>query len=151
MFKNKIIWIMNPGIFDIHNPFNHAFDNIERIGEGPDPNKKYRVAFDSFVAHHIEYPPYKNRIYSICYPDGNIQIAKPQIGWPRATFVCDKYYFDEIFFHLHLYAGKITTKSTSDRYSSIITLARNSDATSTLMTVLVDRLKLYLKPAANGI
>jgi hypothetical protein len=107
-----------------------------------------RATFDSFIDHHIEYPPYKNRIYSICYPHGNIKIAEPPVGWSRAEAVRNKYYFDEIFFYLHLNVGKIITNSTSDHYSNITALVVNSDATSTLMTVLVDRLKLYLKPAS---
>ena len=74
--------------------------------------------------------------------------AEPTVGWPRAEQVRDKYYFDEIFFYLHLYTGKIVTNATCERYSSIIALARDSDPTSTLMTVLTDRLKMYLKPAA---
>ena len=111
-------------------------------------NRRKKAVLNSFIDHHIEYPPYKNRIFSICYSDGNIQITEPDIGWPRAEKVLAKYYFDEIFFYLRLYVGKITTKSTSDRFNSITALARNSNATSTLMTVLVDRLKLYLHPAA---
>ena len=107
-----------------------------------------RATFDSFIDHHIEYPPYKYRIYSRCYPHGNIKIAKPPVGWSRAEAVRNKYYFDEIFFYLHLNVAKIITNSTSDHYCNITALAVNSDATSTLMTVLVDRLKLYLKPAS---
>ena len=110
-------------------------------------HRRKRAAFDSFIAHHIENPLYKNSIYSTCYPVGNMLRAQPAVGWPRAEQVRDKYYFDEMFFYLHLYAGKIVTNTTSERYSSIITLARDSDATSTLMTVLTDRLKMYLKPA----
>jgi len=111
-------------------------------------HRRKRATFDSFIDHHIEYPPYKNRIYSICYPQGNIKIAEPPVGWSRAETVRNKYYFDEIFFYLHLNVAKIITNSTSDHYSNITALAVNSDATSTLMTVLVDRLKLYLKPAS---
>lgn len=111
-------------------------------------HRRKRAAFDSFIAHHIEYPLYKNSIYSICCPDGNMLRAEPAVGWSRAEDVRDKYYFDETFFYLHLYTGKIVSNATSDRYSSIIALARDSDATSTLMTVLSDRLKMYLRPTA---
>ena len=111
-------------------------------------NRHKRALFDSFINHHIDYRLYKHMIYSICYPDGNTQVAAPRIGWPRAETVLNKYYYDETFFHLHRYVAKIITKCTSNHYSSIIDHAINSDDTSTLMTVLVDRLVSYLKPPA---
>ena len=111
-------------------------------------NRNKRAVFDAFIDHHIDYRLYKHMIYSICYPDDNTQVAAPRIGWPRAETVRNKYYYDETFFYLHLYVAKIITKCTSNHYSSIIDHAINSDDTSTLMTVLVDRLMLYLKPPA---
>ena len=133
---------------DIYTHYNEEGDDCRPMIVAEIEHRRKRAAFDSFIAHHIEYPLYKNSIYSICYPDGNLQKAEPAVGWSRAENVRAKYYFDETFFYLHLYTGKIVTNATSDRYSSIIALARDSDATSTLMTVLSDRLKMYLRPAA---
>ena len=113
-----------------------------------------RSSFDLFINHHIEYQLYINNIYTLCYPTGNLIIAKPPIGWIQAEAIRDKYYFDEIFYYLHLhianlYSNKenndIVTFHTSMSNSTTHTVNRSSK-TSTLMTVLTDRLKLYLKP-----
>ena len=127
---------------DKYEPYSWALDCRPGIIEEIEHRRK-KVIFDSFVTYHIEFPLYKNRIYSICY-QGNIQVAEPTVGWPRAKAVLNKYFFDETFFYLHLHVAKIVTNSES-HYSSITALAVNDD-TSTLMTVLVDRLKLYLEP-----
>ena len=118
-------------------------------------NRLRREAFDSFIAHHIKYPPLINNIFSTCYPSGDLRVASPAIGWDRAEEVRNKYYFDEVLFYVHLFvanelAKKLPhkrTRSSSRRCSNIIScLAKNSDDTSTLMIVLSDRLKMYLKP-----
>ena len=98
--------------------------------------------------HHIEYPPYINSIYSRCYPTGDLIVTAPTIGWHEAQRIRNKYYFDEVFYYLHMHVAKICTQASSNTASSITQLATDSDATSKLMTVLVDRLKLFLKPAA---
>ena len=113
-----------------------------------------RKIFDSFINHHIEYQPYIKNIFTLCYPTGNIQVAKPSVGWIRAEIIRDKYYFDEIFFYLHMHIANYT--NTNKRTNTIIItksmlhsssyFSKNSDKTSTLMTVLTDRLKLLLKP-----
>jgi len=112
-----------------------------------------RAAFDSFINHHIEYLPFISVIYSICYPSGDLRVAAPQVGWPRAEAVRNKYYFDEILFHVHMHVANVLLKSRSNsrktlaRYSQFKDyLAKNNNDTSTLMTVLSDRLKEYLKP-----
>ena len=56
-----------------------------------------RAAFDSFISHHIEYPPLIHNIYSRCYPSGDLRVASPVIGWDRAEAVRNKYYFDELY------------------------------------------------------
>jgi len=81
-------------------------------------NRRKREDFDLFIDHYIEFPLYKKKLYSICYPNGNFLIAEPPVGWLRAETVRNKYYFDEIFFHLHLYIGKIITKSRLDHLFS---------------------------------
>ena len=116
-----------------------------------------RAAFDSFINHHIKYPRLINSIYSRCYPSGDLRVASPAIGWDRAEAVRNKHYFDEVLFYVHVYVAnelakkaKIPqkrTRASSRRCSNIQAyLATNSDDTSTLMTVLSDRLKMYLKP-----
>ena len=109
-------------------------------------HRRKRAAFDAFIAHHIEYPPYINRIYSLCYPSDDLIVAAPDVGWPRAQSISNKYYFDEVFHYLHMHVAKVCTQASTNTSSSLAQLAIDSDATSTLMTVLVDRLKLYLKP-----
>jgi hypothetical protein len=109
-------------------------------------HRRKRAAFDAFITHHIEYPPYINRIYSLCYPSDDLIVAAPDVGWHRAQSVSNKYYFDEVFHYLHMHVAKVCTQASTNTASSLAQLATDSDATSTLMTVLVDRLKLYLKP-----
>ena len=116
-----------------------------------------RAAFDRFISHHIEYPRLIHNIYSRCYPSGDLRVASPAIGWDRAEAVRNKYYFDEVLFYVHVYVANELAKkampsqkrprASSRRCSNIQAyLATNSDDTSTLMTVLSDRLKMYLKP-----
>jgi len=114
-----------------------------------------RDDFDSFINNYIEYPPLIHSIYSTCYPSGDLRVASPSIGWDRAEAVRNKYYFDEVLFYVHIYvANEIAKKAmpsqkvkASSRCSNTQGyLATNSDDTSTLMTVLSDRLKMYLKP-----
>ena len=139
-------------------------------------NRSRRAAFDSFIIHHIEYPLYKNNIYSVCFPSGTKNA--PPIGWLQAEAIRDKYYFDEIFFYLHLFiANSLVNQLPSHAIiaqSSCIAdtfglskshckscsrkirgnsqyRAKNSDTTSTLMIVLTDRLKQYLKPVYSEI
>ena len=117
-------------------------------------HRRKRALFDSFINHHIEYQPYINNIYTLCYPTGNRQVAKPPLGWIRAEAIRDKYYLDEIFFYLHLHVANLySTKEktgvirrSSKKYSnSTGNLANSSNKTSTLMIILTDRLKEYLK------
>ena len=120
-------------------------------------HRQLQATFDSFISHHIEYPPLIHNTYSTCYPSGDLRVAAPAIGWDRAEAVRNKYYFDEVLFYVHVYVAnelaKIAmpsqkrTRASSRRCSNIQAyLASNSDDTSTLMTVLSDRLKMYLKP-----
>lgn len=111
-----------------------------------------RAVFDLFINHYIEYQPYVNNIYTRCYPTGNLKVAKPPIGWIIAEEIRNKYYFDEVLFILHLHVANFYTNQqpgaimTTSSLNSINYLANNSDRTSTLMTVLSDRLMMFLKP-----
>jgi hypothetical protein len=103
-----------------------------------------RKAFDEFINHHIEYKPYINKIYAICYPDGNLRIAAPSISWKQAEAVCNKYYWDEVFWYVNLHVTKICIQSTSNTYRSITQHIDNNNKIYTLMQVLSDRLRQYL-------
>jgi len=107
-------------------------------------DRKLRQAFDKFINRHIEYQIYKDMIYSICYPTGNLKISKPSVGWEQAYSVRNKYYFDEIFFYLQLYVG--LNYSSSKNFSVLIETVNSKNEPSTLMTVLTRRLKLFLEP-----
>ena len=115
-------------------------------------HRRKRSIFDSFINHHIEYKPYISNIYTLCYPTGNLRVAKPSIGWENAEAIRDVNYFDEVFFHLHMVISNFYSNKrpgaivNSLMSSSSDYFAGNSDKTSTLMTVLTDRLKLMLKP-----
>jgi len=111
-------------------------------------HRRKRANFDSFISHHIEYQPYINSIYTLCYPTGNIQVAKPPVGWKRAEAIRDKYYLDEIFFYLHMHIANVYCNKyliTELISISIDHQSKNSNKTSTLMEILTDRLKMYLK------
>jgi ankyrin repeat protein len=125
-------------------------------------HRRKRAIFDSFINHYIEYQPYINNIYTRCYPTGNVQVAKPPVGWIRAEAIRDKYYLDEVFFYLHIHVANVytniqphaiinttTTTTTSSLNSMTNHGASNSDKTSTLMTILTDRLMMMLKPNQN--
>ena len=118
-------------------------------------HRRKRAIFDSFINHYIEYHPYINNIYNRCYPTGNVQVAKPSVSWITAEEIRDKYYFDEIFFYLHMYTASVYIKKRHADASSSQSISisssseyfvNNSDKTSTLMTILTDRLRMYLKP-----
>jgi len=115
-------------------------------------NRRRRVTYDSFINLYIENQPLKNRIYSICFPDGDIRPATPFIGWNRADAARDKYYLDEILFYVHMHIANVNMRSQKKDIVSITTshckdhFASSSDKTYTLMKILSDRLKDYLKP-----
>ena len=129
-------------------------------------NRHKRDAFNSFITYHIEYKPYISRIYSICYPTTMTvknRTTLPVIGWTMAEKVRNKYYFEEILFHVHMHVGNVYSKRTRkiqvsvtsvtsvtssqpDKYSSITELASSNNDISNVMTCLADRLVMYLKP-----
>jgi len=115
-------------------------------------HRRKRALFDAFINHHIQYQPYINSIYTQCYPTGNVQVAKPSVGWIAAETIRDKYYFDEVFFYLHMHVANLYTNTrpdtvtTTSLVNSMNYSASNSDKTATFMTILTDRLKMMLKP-----
>ena len=143
--------------FEYENGNNIVYTDCRPIILTEIDNRRKRPIFDSFINHHIEYQPYINIIYTRCFPTGNVQVAKPPVGWTIAEAVRDKYYFDEIFFYLHMHVSNLYSITTNNMKSRVTRssmkcsnstdqLANNSNKTSTLMIVLTDRLKMYLKP-----
>jgi ankyrin repeat protein len=110
-------------------------------------NRTKRAEFDSFIVHYLEYHPYKDKIYTRCFPTGDLRIATPPIGWLKAYSLRDKYYFDEILFYVHLYVANEQSKKFPNNNDNIKSyLSNNNNVTYTLMKILSDRLKMYLKP-----
>ena len=114
-------------------------------------HRRRRAAYDVFINLHIEYQPFKSRIYEL--------IGDLRLSWARAEAVRDKYYFDEILFYVHMHVANVVTRSvkkyTNDTNRIISTceckdhFASSSNKTFTLMKVLADRLSEYLKPKTS--
>ena len=144
---------------DIYNTSNHD-ENVEVIDFKPIlfaelERRRKKPLFDSFINYHIKYQPYINSIYTRCFPTGNQQLI-PTVGWGAAEAISEKYYFDEIFFNLHMSIANFYTNkrpgrliTSSSMSSSFEFFANNSDKTSTLMIILTDFLKIMLKPNQN--
>ena len=90
---------------------------------------------------YIEYDLYRSLIYQKCYPTGNLKFPVPITGWDEAYKVTEKYYYDEIFFYLHMYvASRVDSRECSrnrERFAS------SSSRTYELMDVLTRELKEY--------
>ena len=155
--KNKIVaLLLDSGAFikdDIqcYSPDRISQGDCRPLVEVAKEQRRRRTLFDSFVTHHIEYPPLIDNIYSTCFPSGTFRVTVPPVGWLRADAVRNKYYLDEVFFYLHLNVAAVHTKKlssssagASNNSSGFTELACNSDDTSTVMALLADRLKLYL-------
>ena len=101
-----------------------------------------RRKFYTIINTYIEYDLYRSLIHQKCYPIGNINFPEPIIGWDVAYKVTEKYYYDEIFFYLHMYvASRIDSRecnSNSERFAS------SSNRTYELMDVLTSKLKEYI-------
>jgi hypothetical protein len=167
-YTNIVIMLLERGIdidddIDEYGPFDGEDDitDCRPLIFTEIEHRRKRAIFDSFINHYIEYQPYINNIYTRCYPTGNVQVAKPPVGWIRAEAIRDKYYLDEVFFYLHIHVANVytsiqphaiinTTTTTSSSLNSMTNHgASNSDKTSTLMTILTDRLMMMLKPNQN--
>jgi hypothetical protein len=167
---NIVIMLLERGIdidddIDEYFPFGNNITDCRPLIFTEIEHRRKRAIFDSFINHYIEYQPYINNIYTRCYPTGNVQVAKPPVGWIRAEAIRDKYYLDEVFFYLHVHVANVytniqphaiintTTTTTTTTSSSLNSMtnhgASNSHKTSTLMTILTDRLMMMLKPNQN--
>ena len=94
------------------------------------------------VDTYIGYEPYRSVIYSTCYPTSNVKFPEPVIGWNEAYKIVEKYYFDDVFFYLHMYiASSVDSRECSRNRGR---LASNSDRTYELMIVLTSKLKEYI-------
>jgi len=118
-------------------------------------SRRKKDILDSFISRHIEYLPYISSIYTQCYPLGSVQVATPSIGWIAAVAIRDRYYFDEMFFYLHMHVANVyknvrpDTIITTSSVNSMDNSANNSDKTATLMYLLTGHLKMMLKPNQN--
>ena len=51
-------------------------------------NRRKRALYDSFVNRHIEYQPYIDNIFALCYPGcsrENVRVARPAVGTTTTT------------------------------------------------------------------
>jgi len=153
--KEIVTLLLDSGAFikdnvQSYSPYQMSQGDCRPLVELAKEHRLRRTLFDSFVIHHIEYPPLIDNIYSTCFPSGTSRFTVPPVGWLRADAVRNKYYLDEVFFYLHLHVAAVHTKKlsssavASNLSSGFTELACNSDDTSTVMALLADRLKLYL-------
>ena len=108
-------------------------------------NRRKKIIFENFINHHIEYPIYRERIYSIAFPDTRVF---PSDGWLFAQKVSNKYYFKEVLFYLHLYIAKVNSKQTgiSNATSLKQNMNENDDKTFTIFNVMAGSIIEYLQP-----
>ena len=106
-------------------------------------SEQQRVKFYATINAYIEYDLYRSLIYQKCYPTNNIKFPEPITGWDVAYRVTEKYYYDEIFFYLHMYvASRVDSRECSSNRGRF---ASNSNRTYELMNVLTSKLKEYIK------
>jgi len=105
-------------------------------------SEQQRIKFYAIINVYIEYDLYRSLIYQKCYPNGNIKFPEPITGWDVAYRVTEKYYYDEIFFYLHMYvAGRVDSRECNSNRGRF---ASNSSRTYELMNVLTSKLKEYI-------
>ena len=144
---------INKNNIDIYKPHSNYRNDCRPMILAEVENRTKRFIFDSFIKRYIEYQPYINSIYIRCFPKGNLRVAKPTLGWIKSEAIKDSYYLEEVFFYLHfhianIYANKRYKGPTTNLMSkSTGHLINNSNTTSTLMTILTDRLKVMLLTA----
>jgi hypothetical protein len=127
-----------------------ADSNCKRVLLNGIQNRRRRNAYDSFINDHLL--SYKNQLTSKCFSSGKLQVT-PSIGWSKAYMVRDKYYFDEIFYYIHMNIAADCTRSIKNinRKAKIAiseckdNFVNNNNRTFTLMNILTDRIKEYLK------
>ena len=105
-------------------------------------SEQKRIKFVSIIDVYVEYDLYRSVIYQKLYPTGNIKFPEPITGWDIAYKVTKKYYYDEIFFYLHMYvASRVDSRECSrnrERFAS------NSNRTYELMDVLRSKIQEYV-------
>ena len=105
-------------------------------------SEQQRIKFYAIINAYIEYDLYRSLIYQRCYPTGNIKYPEPITGWDVAYRVTEKYYYDEIFFYLHMFvASRVDSRECSrnrERFAS------NSNRTYELMDVLRSKIQEYV-------
>jgi len=136
-------------------------------------NRKIRKEFDTFNKHHIEYQPYLDKIYSTCFPTSNIKVSKVSTVsryckdraqalrdqyytdnqyfytvsttlWDKAKELRDQCYFDQIYPYIQCYVA--SNYITSNDCRVLMKASKQINEACTIMTILTNRLKLYLKP-----
>lgn len=112
-------------------------------------SEQQRQKFYNLIDFHIAYNPYRSIIYSKCYPTDNVSFPDPSIGWNDAYKLTEKYYFDEIFFYLHMYvASGVDSREFSNNKGRF---RSSSNRTYELMDVLTSELKEYLVLDISGL
>ena len=105
-------------------------------------SEQQRVKLYAIINVYVEYDLYRSLIYQRCYPTDNVKYPEPITGWDVAYRVTEKYYYDEIFFYLHIYvASRVDSRECSrnrERFAS------SSNRTYELMGVLTSKLKEYI-------
>jgi hypothetical protein len=105
-------------------------------------SEQQRIKFVSIINVYVEYDLYRSVIYQKCYPTDNIKFPEPITGWDVAYRVTEKYYYDEIFFYLHMYvASRVDSRECNSNRER---LASSSNRTYELMNVLTSKLKEYI-------
>jgi len=107
-----------------------------------------RAHFDSFINRFIESKKFVKLIYSTCFPSEEAQVvSSPEIGWPKADSIVTKYYFDEVFFYVHLFVAQVLRESQNKQNCDIkYFFSTENDKCSTLMTILTTHMFSYLQP-----
>ena len=105
-------------------------------------DERKRRKFVTWNNYHIEYCSYKIIIYSKCYPIENIKFPQPVVGWNEAFKLSKKYYYDEIFFNLHMYIASEADSRECSKNSE--RFANKCNRTYEILSVLVYHIKEYV-------
>ena len=101
-------------------------------------NRAMRVRFDNVVHHYIWNQRSIELIYDQCYGRNTI-ISKPPNGWEMAYEILDKYYLDEVYYHLYLHLKKLGNEN--------LGISKMKDE---LLRVIMFHLRDMLKPRVSS-
>lgn len=101
--------------------------------------KKFYSLIDSYFEHGSSF---RSVILSKCYPPNNIKFPEPVIGFPEAYKMIEKYYFDDIFFCLHMFVA--SELKSRECLKNIERFANVCNRTFVLMNVITFKLKEFL-------